>query len=192
MAMVGKPGFEPGTPCSQSKCASQAALHPEIECLDFYHTLGRTSVAPRYMSGYASTFPVDRTGPFIPEPRKVSGAAFNRENTPGMIGRLAGLVNAAEPIQAIPEKMVEHTGLEPVTSCLQSRCSSQLSQCPVYSIFGARPRSRTLKPLAYDLEIVLPQYSGSVFRNLLPFPGDPCINLFLVGDEGLEPTTPAV
>ncbi len=26
---VGVPGFEPGTPCSQSRCANRAALHPE-------------------------------------------------------------------------------------------------------------------------------------------------------------------
>ena len=25
---VGVPGFEPGTPCSQSRCANRAALHP--------------------------------------------------------------------------------------------------------------------------------------------------------------------
>ncbi len=27
--VVGVPGFEPGTPCSQSRCASRAALHPD-------------------------------------------------------------------------------------------------------------------------------------------------------------------
>ena len=27
---VGVPGFEPGTPCSQSRCANRTALHPEI------------------------------------------------------------------------------------------------------------------------------------------------------------------
>ncbi len=27
--LVGVAGFEPATPCSQSRCASQAALHPE-------------------------------------------------------------------------------------------------------------------------------------------------------------------
>ena len=26
---VGIPGFEPGTPCSQSRCANRTALHPE-------------------------------------------------------------------------------------------------------------------------------------------------------------------
>ena len=26
---VGVPGFEPGTPCSQSRCANRTALHPE-------------------------------------------------------------------------------------------------------------------------------------------------------------------
>ena len=29
---VGVPGFEPGTPCSQSRCANRTALHPEL-CL---------------------------------------------------------------------------------------------------------------------------------------------------------------
>ena len=28
---VGVPGFEPGTPCSQSRCANRTALHPEID-----------------------------------------------------------------------------------------------------------------------------------------------------------------
>ena len=28
LQMVGKPGFEPGTPCSQSKCASQLRYSP--------------------------------------------------------------------------------------------------------------------------------------------------------------------
>ena len=28
---VGVPGFEPGTPCSQSRCANRAALHPELK-----------------------------------------------------------------------------------------------------------------------------------------------------------------
>ena len=27
--LVGVPGFEPGTPCSQSRCANRTALHPE-------------------------------------------------------------------------------------------------------------------------------------------------------------------
>ena len=27
---VGIPGFEPGTPCSQSRCANRTALHPEL------------------------------------------------------------------------------------------------------------------------------------------------------------------
>ena len=26
---VGIPGFEPGTPCSQSRCANRTALHPD-------------------------------------------------------------------------------------------------------------------------------------------------------------------
>ena len=28
--IVGIPGFEPGTPCSQSRCANRTALHPEL------------------------------------------------------------------------------------------------------------------------------------------------------------------
>jgi hypothetical protein len=28
---VGIPGFEPGTPCSQSRYANRTALHPEID-----------------------------------------------------------------------------------------------------------------------------------------------------------------
>ena len=28
--IVGIPGFEPGTPCSQSRCANRTALHPAI------------------------------------------------------------------------------------------------------------------------------------------------------------------
>ena len=31
--VVGVPGFEPGTPCSQSRCANRTALHPECLCL---------------------------------------------------------------------------------------------------------------------------------------------------------------
>ena len=34
--LVGVPGFEPGTPCSQSRCASRAALHPDDLILIFY------------------------------------------------------------------------------------------------------------------------------------------------------------
>ena len=30
---VGVPGFEPGTPCSQSRCANRTALHPELKPL---------------------------------------------------------------------------------------------------------------------------------------------------------------
>ena len=30
--LVGVPGFEPGTPCSQSRCANRTALHPEENC----------------------------------------------------------------------------------------------------------------------------------------------------------------
>ena len=30
--IVGIPGFEPGTPCSQSRCANRTALHP-VRCL---------------------------------------------------------------------------------------------------------------------------------------------------------------
>ena len=30
---VGVPGFEPGTPCSQSRCANRTALHPEKESI---------------------------------------------------------------------------------------------------------------------------------------------------------------
>ena len=30
---VGVPGFEPGTPWSQTRCANRAALHPEIQAL---------------------------------------------------------------------------------------------------------------------------------------------------------------
>ena len=41
--MVGVTGFEPATHCSQSSCASQAALHPETEKyltkLGFYFSL---------------------------------------------------------------------------------------------------------------------------------------------------------
>ena len=29
LLIVGIPGFEPGTPCSQSRCANRTALHPE-------------------------------------------------------------------------------------------------------------------------------------------------------------------
>ena len=29
---VGVAGFEPATPCSQSRCANRTALHPEVEC----------------------------------------------------------------------------------------------------------------------------------------------------------------
>ena len=29
LLFVGIPGFEPGTPCSQSRCANRTALHPE-------------------------------------------------------------------------------------------------------------------------------------------------------------------
>ena len=29
LLVVGMVGFEPTTPCSQSRCANQAALHPE-------------------------------------------------------------------------------------------------------------------------------------------------------------------
>ena len=29
---VGVKGFEPSTPCSQSRCANRTALRPEIEC----------------------------------------------------------------------------------------------------------------------------------------------------------------
>ena len=32
---VGVPGFEPGTPCSQSRCANRTALHPESFALLF-------------------------------------------------------------------------------------------------------------------------------------------------------------
>ena len=31
--LVGVPGFEPGTPCSQSRCANRTALHPEENLL---------------------------------------------------------------------------------------------------------------------------------------------------------------
>ena len=43
--LVGIPGFEPGTPCSQSRCANRTALHPETRrencCLSHF-------VAQRY------------------------------------------------------------------------------------------------------------------------------------------------
>ena len=32
---VGVPGFEPGTPCTQSRCANRTALHPESFALLF-------------------------------------------------------------------------------------------------------------------------------------------------------------
>ena len=31
-SLVGVKGFEPSTPCSQSRCANRTALRPEIEC----------------------------------------------------------------------------------------------------------------------------------------------------------------
>ena len=31
--MVGVAGFEPATPCSQSRCANRTALHPEINTI---------------------------------------------------------------------------------------------------------------------------------------------------------------
>ena len=31
--LVGVPGFEPGTPCSQSRCANRTALHPVYQFL---------------------------------------------------------------------------------------------------------------------------------------------------------------
>ncbi len=33
--LVGIPGFEPGTPCSQSRCANRTALHPEKKDISF-------------------------------------------------------------------------------------------------------------------------------------------------------------
>ncbi len=38
---VGVKGFEPSTPCSQSRCASQAALHPELKTplLQYLHPI---------------------------------------------------------------------------------------------------------------------------------------------------------
>lgn len=38
---VGKTGFEPATPCSQSKCANRAALLPYLSGLS-YHSLRYT------------------------------------------------------------------------------------------------------------------------------------------------------
>ena len=34
--MVGVAGFEPTTPCSQSRCANRTALHPEINTTIHY------------------------------------------------------------------------------------------------------------------------------------------------------------
>ncbi len=38
--MVGVAGFEPATPCSQSRCANRTALHPEINTIIRYHYCG--------------------------------------------------------------------------------------------------------------------------------------------------------
>src|SRR5512137_568708 len=57
--LVGVRGFEPPTPCSQGRCASQAALHPEKNvfiayrpksCKHFYHrrTSGKTGWRPTH------------------------------------------------------------------------------------------------------------------------------------------------
>ena len=47
---VGVPGFEPGTPCSQSRCANRTALHPEYSFYKltfFLFRLPHTSSAER-------------------------------------------------------------------------------------------------------------------------------------------------
>ena len=44
--LVGVPGFEPGTPCSQSRCANRTALHPEM-CYFFPKNVPLSNLAER-------------------------------------------------------------------------------------------------------------------------------------------------
>ena len=39
-SLVGVPGFEPGTPCSQSRCANRTALHPVLQFIVFISDCG--------------------------------------------------------------------------------------------------------------------------------------------------------
>ncbi len=65
--LVGVPGFEPGTPCSQSRCASRAALHPDFEL--FLHHLGNNVVV---LSGYQDS----NLGPPAPKAGALAGLRY--------------------------------------------------------------------------------------------------------------------
>jgi hypothetical protein len=48
-SLVGVTGFEPATLCSQSRCASQAALHPELVNSSYQQTPGKDKRLPRFL-----------------------------------------------------------------------------------------------------------------------------------------------
>ena len=60
---VGVPGFEPGTPCSQSRCANRTALHPEE---NFYCS------AFDFLSGYQDS----NLGPPAPKAGALTGLCY--------------------------------------------------------------------------------------------------------------------
>ena len=106
--MVGVGGFEPPTPCSRSRCASRAALHPDIE-----EGLGE-----------GNGLPVDCRSPFIEKMVGVTGFEPATTSTPRKCASRA----APHPDPILSEGlMVSYAGFEPATSSSGDWRSIQLS-----------------------------------------------------------------
>ena len=66
--LVGVPGFEPGTPCSQSRCANRTALHPE----DMFKSNFPKNVVFLVLSGYQDS----NLGPPAPKAGALTGLRY--------------------------------------------------------------------------------------------------------------------
>ena len=85
--MVGVGGFEPPTPCSRSRCASRAALHPVIELFHqsktalYKHMVGVTGFEPA-----TSSTPRKRASRAAPHPDPL--CLYDQQTTYGELSRI--------------------------------------------------------------------------------------------------------
>ena len=114
MKVVGVGGFEPPTPCSRSRCANRAALHPDLPQFTWAFTCGHDNGPQLSNRG-----PPTRVEMYRSKMVGVTGFEPATTSTPR---------RCASGLRHTPtQEMVSHTGFEPVTSCSGGKRSIQLS-----------------------------------------------------------------
>ena len=116
---IGKTGFEPATPWSQTKCSTKLSYFPQFKCKKKENNAPERSRTPNLLIRSQTLYPIELRAQYL-----INAEGRNRTGTVITHRRILSPVRLPVPPPRLKNWLKRKTGFEPATPTLARWCST--------------------------------------------------------------------